>query len=105
VPFKTIVSGYSPSWFPNRLVIYRKGDTITQIPDIGDVLGLYIKAKKRVGHVGFVDENWHNGSAYARSFEFNTNGAGSDDGNGNYYKRRLKSQIHVVSSPITKEIQ
>ena len=102
---KTVISGYSPNWFPQRLVICRKGDTIKQIPDIGAVIGIWIKSKKRVGHVGFVDENWNNGSPYARSFEFNTNGAGSDDGNGNYYKRRLKSQIYVISSPITKEIQ
>lgn len=105
VGLKTVISGYSPNWFPQRLVIYRKGDTIKQIPDVGDVIGIWIKSKGRVGHVGFVDENWNNGSPYARSFEFNTNGAGSDDGNGNYYKRRLKSQIYVISSPITKEIQ
>jgi hypothetical protein len=103
VGFKTVVSGYSPSWFPNRLVIYKKGQKITQVPDVGDVLGIWIKSKNRVGHVGFINENWNNGSAIINSFEFNTNGKGSDEGGGNHYLRRLKSQIHVISSPITKE--
>jgi len=105
IGFKTIVSGYSPNWFPNRLVIYRKGQKITQIPDIGDVLGLWINYKNRVGHVGFINENWNNLSAFTNTFEFNTNGKGSDDGGGNHYLRRLKSQIYVISSPLTKEKQ
>lgn len=105
IGFKTIVSGYSPNWFPKRLVIYRRGEKITQVPDVGDVLGIWIKSKNRVGHVGFINENWNNGSAFIATFEFNTNGKGSDDGGGNHYLRRNKAQIYVISSPLTKEKQ
>jgi hypothetical protein len=62
---------------------------------------LYIPAKGRIGHVGFIDQNWDNGTPFIASFEFNTNGAGSDDGDGNHFKRRLKSQIRKVSSPLS----
>lgn len=98
---KTIVSGFSPNWFPDSITIYIKGKYMKQTPNIADVFGLYIKSKGRIGHVGFIDENWNNSTAYIRTFEFNTNGAGSDDGDGNHFKRRLKSQIRKVSSPLS----
>jgi len=98
---KTVVSGFSPNWFPDTITIYEKGKYMKQTPDIADVLGLYIPAKGRIGHVGFIDQNWDNGTPFIASFEFNTNGAGSDDGDGNHFKRRLKSQIRKVSSPLS----
>ena len=99
---KTVVSGWSPAWFPDSITIYHKDRFLHQNPDIGDVLGIYVRNKKRVGHVGFIDEYWNNGSPYINTFEFNTSGSGSDEGEGNYHLRRLKSQIYKVSSPISK---
>lgn len=99
---KTIKSGWSPSWFPDSITIYHKDRFLHQNPDIADVLGIYVRNKKRIGHVGFIDEYWNNASPYINTFEFNTSGSGSDEGEGNYHLRRLKSQIYKVSSPISK---
>lgn len=99
---KTVVSGWSPSWFPDSITIYHKNQFTRLEPNVGDVLGIYVQRKKRIGHVGFIDEKWENGTAYINTFEFNTSGKGSDEGEGNYFLRRLKSQIYKVSSPISK---
>lgn len=87
-------NAWSPSWFPNDRVIYRRGQNPKAIPDKGDVFGLYYTNLKRVGHVGFVhdwSEDW------VITVEGNTNGDGSRDGDGVHRKRRLKKQIYVVS--------
>lgn len=99
---KTVVSGWSPAWFPDSITIYYKKKFTRAEPTVADVFGIYVQRKKRIGHVGFIDEKWENGTAYINTFEFNTSGKGSDDGEGNYHLRRLKSQIHKVSSPISK---
>lgn len=95
---KTVKSpAWSPSWFPNDKVIYKRNNTIKRQPQSGDVFGIWFSSKKRVAHVGFIDD-WQNGSDYAITVEGNTNTAGSRDGDGVYKKRRLKRQIYVVSS-------
>lgn len=99
---QTVKSAWSPAWFPDSITIYHRDRFLHQNPDIADVLGIYVRQKKRVGHVGFIDEYWNNGSPYINTFEFNTSGSGSDEGEGNYHLRRLKSQIYKVSSPISK---
>ena len=88
---------WSPSWFKMDHVIYKRDNTIKRQPQPGDVFGVWFSSKKRVAHVGFIDE-WNNGKNYAITVEGNTNIAGSREGDGVYRKRRLKRQIYVVSS-------
>lgn len=90
---KTVISGYSPSWFPNDKVIFfnSKG----QPPNSGDVFGIWFSSKGRIAHVGFVDK-WDD-SSYVITVEGNTNEGGSREGDGVYRKRRLKKQIYKVS--------
>jgi hypothetical protein len=91
-----VVSGYSPSWFPNKRVIYTNGGTNNLTPIQSDVFGIYFSSKGRIAHVGFIDQ-WDEGTAYCMTVEGNTNDAGSREGDGVYRKRRLKRQIYKVS--------
>ncbi len=94
---KAVVSGYSPSWFPNKNTTYTRGKQGNKTPKQGDVFGIWFNSKNRIAHVGFIDE-WAEGSSYTMTVEGNTNEAGSREGDGVYRKRRLKSQIYKVSS-------
>jgi hypothetical protein len=84
--YKTPNSGWSPHWFPTARLVTE--------PKPGDVFGIYFPDKKRIAHVGFIDD-WSSRSV--KTVEGNTNGAGSREGNGVYRKVRLKSQIYKVS--------
>lgn len=92
---KTVVSGYSPTWFPIKNVVYTKGLKHNKTPQTTDVFGIYFASKKRIAHVGFIDE-WNEGN-FCITVEGNTNEAGSREGDGVYRKRRIKSQIYKVS--------
>jgi hypothetical protein len=87
-------SAWSPSWF-QRNVIYSTTSTTNQTPQPADVFGIYFASKKRIAHVGFIDQ-WGTGP-HCITVEGNTNEAGSREGDGVYRKRRLKSQIYQVS--------
>jgi hypothetical protein len=92
---KAVVSGYAPNWFQGKNIVYMRGSKKNISPEPADVFGIYFPSKKRIAHVGFVDE-WKSGSV-AITVEGNTNEAGSREGDGVYRKRRLKSQIYKVS--------
>lgn len=92
---KAVVSGYSPSWFPNKNVVYIKGGDNNKSPQQSDVFGIYFPSKKRIAHVGFIDQ-WSEGN-FTITVEGNTNEAGSREGDGVYRKRRLKNQIYKIS--------
>jgi len=92
---KTVVSGYAPNWFPKQNVVYSRKLKKNTTPGTCDVFGIWFANKKRIAHVGFIDE-WPAGS-FAVTVEGNTNEAGSREGDGVYRKRRLKSQIYKVS--------
>lgn len=85
-------SAWSPDWFPSARVIWKRDGSA--VPQSGDVMGLYFPEKKRIAHVGFVDE-WD--GVHAITVEGNTNEAGSREGDGVYRKRRLCRQIYMVS--------
>lgn len=89
------ISAWSPSWF-SRNVIYTRGAKNNITPGKADVFGIYFNNLKRIAHVGFIDE-WSDGSVYTKTVEGNTNDTGSREGDGVYYKRRLKSQVYKVS--------
>lgn len=77
------------AWTPNFVA---NEHYLTTTPQPGDLITLYYASKKRVGHVGFV-ENYTSGSKVI-TVEGNTNEAGSREGDGVYRKYRLKSQIY-----------
>jgi hypothetical protein len=89
-------SAWSPDWFPASHTIYSHGASNNTIPARADVFGQYFTDKKRIAHVGFIDE-WRDGDSYCMTVEGNTNGDGSREGDGVYRKRRLKNQIYKVS--------
>lgn len=92
---KAVVSGYSPTWFPTKNVVYTKGTKTNKNPQRADVFGIWFPNKNRIAHVGFIDE-WNEGN-FTITVEGNTNEAGSREGDGVYRKRRLKSQIYKIS--------
>lgn len=98
IGIKTVKSpAWSPSWFPESNIIYCPSThTLNFFPKRGDVFGIYFKSKGRIAHVGFVDQ-WGEGK-FVITVEGNTNVAGSREGDGVYRKRRIKRQIHSVSS-------
>ena len=89
-------SAWSPDWFPSANTIYTRGGRGNINPSKCDVMGLYYADKKRIAHVGFIDD-WAEGSDYTLTVEGNTNDDGSREGDGVYRKRRLKAQVYRVS--------
>ena len=93
-------SGYCPDLFNPRYNIYYRGSKrLQKKPEKGDVWGIYFPEKKRVAHVGFVDD-WQD--KYVITVEGNTNQAGSREGDGVYRKRRLISSIFIVADYFNK---
>lgn len=93
-------AAWSPNWFPPSKVIYHRGvitanDNNYKKPRTSDVFGIYFSSKKRVAHVGYIDQ-WP-AKKYFVTVEGNTNSAGSREGDGVYKKFRLKKQIYQVS--------
>ena len=94
-------TAWSPSWFPDKKVIYKRNtgvgkDSLIAVASPGDVFGIYFRSKQRIAHVGFVDVNAP-GSNYVITVEGNTNDTGSREGDGVYRKYRLKSQIYKIA--------
>ena len=63
-------------------------------PTTGDVFGLYFPEKRRIAHVGFIDQ-WD--GTWMISVEGNTNVSGSCEGDGVYRKRRLVRTVYKVA--------
>lgn len=84
-------AAWSPSWFPEGKVVANEHGLR------GDVFGIYFKSKKRIAHVGFLDEDFNNEKSTVLTVEGNTNEAGSREGDGVYRKRRNKNQISKIS--------
>lgn len=88
-------SGWSPSWFKNNLVYHKTQKRI--IPFISrpaQVIGIWIPAKGRIGHVGMITSET---KLHYNTIEGNTNTFGSDEGDGVYRKIRKKETIYAVS--------
>ena len=91
LPFPAKAPAWSPSWFPSSRII----PSSHALP--GDVFGIYYPALKRIAHVGFIDESYHNSGNFVITVEGNTNASGSRDGDGVHRKRRSKKQIKYIS--------
>lgn len=88
-------SGYSPNWFRNNLV-FKQGQKriIPFVSRPGQVIGLWIPAKNRIGHVGMITGET---KLHYLTIEGNTNSMGSDEGDGVYRKIRKKESIYAIS--------
>lgn len=91
-----IKSGWSPSWFQAKYVIYVRGATNNKTPSTGDVFGIYFPKLKRIAHVGFV-EKWAKGASCFVTNEGNSNAKGSNNGGAVVSLFRLKTQVQKVS--------
>lgn len=88
-------SGYSPDWFRANVVFSKFQKRITPFEfRPGQVCGFYIESKGRIGHVGMIvsETRFH-----YETVEFNTNSAGSDEGQGVNRLIRRKDDIDVIS--------
>ena len=84
-----------PSYFPDEKLIKVRGKFQLRNPIFGDLIGIWNPNKNRLAHIGWYDgEN----SKYYFTVEGNTNEAGSREGDGVYRKRRIKRQVHSISS-------
>jgi hypothetical protein len=93
-------SAYSPDWFKTNVIWRRDRDTQehSQVePQSGDVFGIYFSSLERVAHVGIV-KTWRRDVVV--TIEGNSNPDGGREGYGVFSRRRLTSQIYVVSSYI-----
>jgi hypothetical protein len=88
-------SAWVPNWFPSSKLIYKRGEK-NRLPKKADLFGIYFPEKKRIAHIGFVDD-WQEEMGVVITVEGNTNEAGSREGDGVYRKRRLIRQIYAVS--------
>jgi hypothetical protein len=96
-------SGWAASLFPNGKVIWTRNRVLkiggngfkkNQLPQTGDVYGIWFTEKKRIAHAGFVD-SWT--GSWLITVEGNTNEAGSREGDGVYRKRRLVQSVYMVA--------
>ena len=95
VNIKNPHSGYSPDWFKTNVVYDKKKMSVTKFKaQNGQVFGLYIPSKGRIGHVGMIVGEYGN---FYITVEGNTNDAGSDEGEGCYKKLRSKESISMIS--------
>jgi len=69
-------------------------------PTTGDVFGIYFPEKKRIAHVGFIDQ-WD--GTWLITVEGNTNVSGSIEGDGVYRKRRLVKSVYKVARYIEEQ--
>jgi len=77
--------------YPNRQTTDNRQQAT---PSTGDIFGIYFPDKKRIAHVGFVDQ-WE--GTWLLTVEGNTNASGSNEGDGVYRKRRLVKSVYKVS--------
>ena len=91
-----------PFDYPSRLASGKlpSGQAGRQLatPETSDVFGIYFQEKKRIAHVGFIDQ-WD--GKWLITVEGNTNLSGSREGDGVYRKRRLLSSINKVARYIS----
>lgn len=88
-------SAWSPDWFRTNVVYRRHHIRIEPfVSRPGQVAGFYSESKKRVSHVGMI---FAEGKLHYYTTEFNTNGAGSDEGQGVRSLIRRKESVHVIA--------
>lgn len=87
-----------PSSLVTCLPARQAGKRQLATPATADIFGIYFHEKKRIAHVGFIDQ-WD--GKWIITVEGNTNYSGSREGDGVYRKRRLLSSINKVARYIS----
>jgi len=97
-------SAWSPDWFKTNVVFRRYQPRMTTFKSRpGQVAGFYSESKKRVSHVALIERE---SRLHYYTIEFNTNGAGSDEGQGVRRLIRQKNSVHVIADYVGyKEIK
>lgn len=94
---KTKINAFSPTAHNSKNLVYFKGKWYKD-PLPGDVITIYFPTLGRIGHTGFFDAMQN--SKMCKTFEFNTNAAGSRDGQGNYFKVRSLKSLYSITRHI-----
>ena len=89
----TTGNAYSPSWFTKSTVIYKPSENIYLTPAPGDVFGIWVESKGRVGHVGII-YSW--GDDMVTTIEGNYS-------NKVVKQKRIKRQIYVASNWVNNQ--
>jgi hypothetical protein len=96
-------SAWSPDWFKAYVVYRRNKPQISPFKSLpGQVAGFYSESKKRVSHVALIESE---NRQHYYTIEFNTNGTGSDDGEGVRRLIRKKESVHVIGDHVGKFIE
>jgi hypothetical protein len=96
-------SAWSPDWFKVNVVFRRDKPQISPFKSFqGQVAGFYSESKKRVSHVALIESE---SRQHYFTIEFNTNGSGSDDGEGVRRLIRKKASVHVIADHVGNYIQ
>jgi hypothetical protein len=91
-------SAWSPSWFKENVVYRRNKPQISPFESLpGQVAGFYSESKKRVSHVALIESE---SRQHYFTIEFNTNGSGSDDGEGVRRLIRKKETVYVIADHV-----
>lgn len=86
-------SAYSPSWFTKEKTIYKPSASLLNHPEAGDVFGVWVQSKGRVGHVGII-VNWDD--EFVTTIEGNYSDAVVK-------QKRIRKQIYVASDWISNQ--
>lgn len=86
-------NAWSPSWFPADQIIYKPSAGVLLTPQPGDVFGVWVQSKGRVGHVGLIYE-W--GDDMVTTIEGNYS-------NKVVKQRRVKRQVYVASDWVSNQ--
>ncbi len=97
-------SAWSPDWFKTNVVYRKHQPRMTAFESRpGQVAGFYSESKKRVSHVALIERE---SRLHFYTIEFNTNGAGSDEGQGVRRLIRQKNSVYVIADYVGyKEIK
>ena len=99
---KAVKSGWSPAWFTQKYVIYKKGiASLQKEPQQGDVGGYYYANLGRYGHTFFIDY-WSKHGSFCITVEFNGTDKQTREGNGVVRNIVPKSKISVVARYLPK---
>ncbi len=91
-------SAWSPSWFKANVVYRRDKPQIGPFESLpGQVAGFYSESKKRVSHVALIESE---SRQHYFTIEFNTNGTGTDDGEGVRRLIRKKETVYVIADHV-----
>lgn len=88
-------SAWSPDYAKSKDIIWRPKLKTNIDLLIGDVITIYYKNLKRVGHTGFYIKTDKDG--YFITIEGNTNGSGSREGDGVYLKKRDPDKLYAIT--------